>query len=337
MYPPFVPHPALRNPHLMTIGGYLISRRWRSGADAVQVERTFRMDADNQLLALCPWQTVDPAAAPTLALVHGLSGSASSGYMIGMADKAWALGFNVVRLNLRNCGGSEHLATSLYHSGMSEDLAEVLRQLRRDGFDRFHLAGFSMGGNIVLRLVGRFPDDLAPHVVKVAAVSPTLDLSRAVSDIDCVAINAVYRRSFLVHLRDLMRQKAKRFPGRFDLENLHRVRTIREFDERFTAKDFGFGDAETYYAQATALPLLETIRTPTLIVQSTDDPMVPAGQLRIEPIQTNPHIEPLVTERGGHCAFVSRRPYVGEDYQDRDRFWAENRLLQYFLASAPTS
>ncbi len=120
MFPEFEPHPALRDGHRMTVASYLLSRKWQSAAKDVEEQRLFVMDGENQVMARCHLQ-VDRHVAPTVVLLHGLSGSSQSGYMVGTADKAWLLGFNVLRSNTRNCGGTEHLATSLYHRGMSDD------------------------------------------------------------------------------------------------------------------------------------------------------------------------------------------------------------------------
>jgi predicted alpha/beta-fold hydrolase len=329
VFPEFEPYPALRDGHRMTVASYLLSRKWQSAAKDVEEQRLFVMDGENQVMARCHFQ-VDRHVAPTVVLLHGLTGSSQSGYMIGTADKAWMLGFNVLRLNTRNCGGTVHLATSLYHCGMSDDVETVIRELVAvDGLTRIHVAGFSMGGNIALRVAARTPDDIAPHLASVAVVSPSLDIDRAVSNVDRGMINLVYRQSFLRHLRGLVREKAKQFPGRFDQNILSGIRTIREFDNRITAPEFGFGDAANYYRLATALPMLGDVRVPTLIVQSEDDPLVPIEQLRTPVIEDNPNIEVLCSPHGGHCAFVGRRPAQALGVRDVDRYWAENRVLQF--------
>lgn len=314
----------------MTIASYLIPRRWMGPGSPAGSERRFEVAPENQVVARCNWQPV-PADAPTLLLLHGLSGSDASRYMVGLADKALRTGFNVLRLNMRNCGDTEHLATTLYHSGLSTDVEAVIDALAADGYRTIYLAGFSMGGNIALRVAGHLTGSRRSVVQGVVAVSPAIDLARAVANLDTGLINGFYRRSFLTHLRGVIRRKADRFPGRFDTSGLRQVRTIVEFDDRFTAPSFGFGDAANYYRCASALPLLGDIAVPTLIVQAADDPMVPASQIDQVSQLGNSYIELLAPAAGGHCAFVARRPAHSPAGPDLDRYWAENRVLQFVL------
>lgn len=334
VFPAFVPHPALRNPHLMTVASYLLPRRWLGSGSPAGVERQFEVAADNKVVARCHWQA-EPTEVPTLLLLHGLSGSHSSSYMVGLAGKAMQYGLNVLRLNMRNCGDTEHLATTLYHSGLSSDVEVVIDTLADEGHRRIYLAGFSMGGNIALRVAGLSQAAGRSILRGVAAVSPAIDLALAVQNIDQGFVNGLYRRSFMAHLRGMLRRKASQFPGRFDLTGLRRVRTLQEFDDRFTAPSFGFGDAANYYRTATALPLLEHIKVPTLFVQAADDPMLPASQIDQVSGLDNPAIELLVPRTGGHCAFLSRRPAVSSVGRDLDRYWAENRVVQFLLGLAP--
>ena len=157
MAPPnqdFEPHPLLTNAHLMTIAAALWRRKFFLPASQ---ERLFPVDSKSKLLGHCNWQEGRRVDAPVLVLVHGLEGSSDSNYMKGIAEKAWAKGFHVIRLNQRNCGGTELLTPTLYNSGMSGDYRAVFEELAdQDGFEAIFFAGYSMGGNLVTKMAGEF-------------------------------------------------------------------------------------------------------------------------------------------------------------------------------------
>ena len=252
-----------------------------------------------------------------------MEGSTASGYMLSTADKAFRAGFNVVRVNYRNCAGTEHLTPTLYHGGMSGDVRAVIEELiDRDRLSRLFVAGFSLGGNQVLKLAGEYAGH-PPHEVKaVCAISPSIDL-RAGSELLMKRRNWIYQRDFLRRLRNRIRAKEKCFPGLYDSSSLRSIRTIREFDERYVAPAFGFTDADDYYAKASSLPYINRIRIPTLIIHAEDDPFVPFAPLRDSSIAANPYVLLLTPKRGGHVAFISRNS------PDEDRFWAENRVVEF--------
>src|SRR5262245_6994141 len=140
---PFIAHPALRNGHLQTVGGTLIRRRF--GAITLNSEPRFFQPAPGvKVLARCSWQQ-NRSSSPTLILVHGMEGSTESRYMLGTADKALIAGFNVVRLNMRNCGGTEHLSSTLYHAGLTQDLKQIIPELvPSEKLNGIYLAAFSL-------------------------------------------------------------------------------------------------------------------------------------------------------------------------------------------------
>lgn len=329
--PDFEPHPLLRSGHAQTVFGTLAPRRPRHVGQATE-RRLFRTAEDTQVLALCDWQLAR-RESPTIVLLHGLVGSAEAVYLVGTADKAFARGFNTVRLNMRNCGGTAHLTPTLYHSGLTDDLRAVLRELEvEDGLSAIFVAGFSLGGNVVLKLLGEF-GDAAPSALRGAvAVSPPVDLAACSRAIVAGAFNDVYQRRFLRLLKGTMREKGALFPDRYDLSELDRVRTLREFDECFTAPYSGFGDAQTYYERASALPFIPKIRVPTLIVSAEDDGLIPTAPLQSEAVRNNDAVRCVITERGGHIAFIGRRPAAVGDEADLDRRWAENRVVQFCVA-----
>src|SRR5687768_18117350 len=182
--------------------------------------RYFDVADDARVLAQCNWQP-GRKDAPTLLILHGLEGSSEAHYMRGLADKAFGRGFNVVRLNMRNCGGTEHLSRGLYHSGLTADPLFVMRELiERDGIQSIAIAGYSLGGNLALKLAGELGDEAPPQLKAVCAVSPTLDLARCVAALERRP-NFVYQWNFVRNLKARMRRKAAAFPGAFSLDVLH--------------------------------------------------------------------------------------------------------------------
>ena len=289
------------------------------------VERYFDVAADARVLAHCHWQA-DAAAHPTLILLHGLEGSSQAHYMAGISDKAWAAGWNLVRLNQRNCGGTEHLSRGLYHSGLTNDPLFVMRELiERDGIRAIAIAGYSLGGNLTLKLAGELGETAPPELKAVCAVSPTMDLGRCVDALERRS-NIAYQFNFVRNLKARMRRKAAAHPTLFSLDALRRVWTVRQFDEAYTAPHHGFRDATDYYYRASAMRVINRIRVPALIITAEDDPFVPAAPFRDPAVTGNPNITVLITPHGGHCAYLER---ADGDY---DGYWVEREIVRFATA-----
>ncbi|MEX2273252.1 MAG: alpha/beta fold hydrolase [Vicinamibacterales bacterium] len=310
----------LRNGHVMTVVAWARPRRL---ASLPRPElRQFTTAEDTSVVAACHWQA-DRARRTTLLLLHGLEGSSDAHYMRGIADKAWRAGLNVVRLNQRNCGGTEHLTPGLYHSGLTADPRAVLQELIDvDGLTSIVLAGYSMGGNVLLRLAGERGEDAPPQLKGVAAVSPVVDLAACVEALERPG-NRLYEWNFVRNLRARMLRKAKAFPAVFDLAPLATVRSIRAFDDTYTAPHHGFGDAANYYYQASALRVIDRIRIPALIIAAADDPFVPASIFETPALRDNPNIHVEILPHGGHCAFLSKR------CEGHDGYWAESAIVEF--------
>jgi predicted alpha/beta-fold hydrolase len=286
------------------------------------VPRYFDTEPNARVMAHCHWQPA-PRHHPTLILLHGLEGSSSAHYMGGMSDKAWALGWNVVRLNQRNCGNTEHLSRGLYHSGLTHDPMFVMRELIDvDGLPAIAVAGYSLGGNLALKLAGDFGAEAPTELKAVCAVSPTMDLAGCVKALERRQ-NYPYQWNFVRNLKARMRRKAAAFPDEFSLDPLPRVWTVRQFDEAYTAPYHGFRDAADYYHRASALRVVDRIAIPTLVLTAEDDPFVPTEPFRDAAVQGNPRITCVVTPHGGHCAFVER---ANTDY---DGYWAEREVVRF--------
>jgi hypothetical protein len=319
---PFIPARYLTHGDIQTLGAHLWPVRLRLQDTTNDEERFFEVEPGSQVLAHCRWQS-DRAQHPTLVLWHGLEGSATSTYMLTTATKAFRRGFNVVRMNVRNCGGTEHLTPTLYHGGLTTDLRVVIEELIvNDGLSRIVIAGFSLGGNMVLKLAGEYGDSPPPEIKAVGAISPSIDLI-AGRDFLNLRRNLLYQRNFLSYLKRRLRRKEKLYPGSYDVSGLNRVRSIEQFDNRFIAPAFGFEGVDDYYRKASSRPYIGRIRIPTLIIHAKDDPFIPFEPLTDPSIEANPFVLVMATEKGGHVAFVSATP------DDEDRFWAENRLVDF--------
>jgi len=254
--------------------------------------------------------------------VHGLEGSVESQYVIGTGSKAWAAGMTVVRMNMRNCGNTETLTPTLYHSGLSADVGAVVEELiREDGLERIAIVGFSMGGNLVLKLAGEWADEFPNNVKAVATVSPAMDLAASADALHSWK-NWLYEQRFLRGLRKRYRRKVILFPDRYDLSDLKRFPSIREFDDKITARYEGFAGAEDYYQRASSSRVLDRIRIPTLVIHSNDDPFIRILPETRQKLLANPSITWIETSRGGHCAFLAEP----NGYDGR---WAERQVIDF--------
>jgi len=320
--PPYTYVPAGRftGGHTMTLWTW--ARRRRFTRLPAPEARLFETVPGVRVLAHCHWQA-DRRARPAVVALHGLEGSSEAHYILGITEKAFAAGFNVVRLNQRNCGGTEHLCDTLYHSGLTADPVHVLRELiANDGITRVVVAGYSLGGNLALKLAGDFGEDAPPELCAVCAVSPVLDLEACVRALERPA-NAIYQWNFVRNLKSRMRRKAQLFPDRFSVEPLSHIRTVRQFDELYTAPHFGFAGATDYYRRASALRVVDRIRVPTLVLAAADDPFVPPEPFSDPAIIGNPHITVRVSPHGGHCAFI------GAPEEGDDGYWAERMIVRF--------
>lgn len=318
----FAPRRGLVNGHLQTIvGNYLPRPAFRVPfvTDTVEVD-----PADgSRVLCHAHWQTgPDMNRRLTVVMVHGLEGSSESRYMLGLTMRAWAAGCNVVRMNMRTCGGSDALSPTLYHSGLSGDVGAVVEHYTKQfGLERVALVGYSMGGNLVLKLAGEL-GARAP-ICAIATVCPAIDLA-AGSDALHEPANRMYEWHFLRRMMRRYRLKASLFPGIYQTHDLGPIRSLRQFDHKIVARYCGFRDADDYYYRAASARVVDRIATPTLILRALDDPFVRFTPETRSTILANPHINLIETAHGGHCAYLSQHP--GDDIH-----WAESTVIRYLV------
>lgn len=278
----------------------------------------------SRVLCHCHWQPRPVRASRlTLVLLHGLEGSSDSRYIRGIATRAWAAGMNVVRMNMRNCCNSEALTPTLYHSGRSADVGAVVEYFAAlHGLQRVALVGYSMGGNLMLKLAGEW-SNRAP-LAAVATVCPVIDLAPSADALHEPA-NRAYERHFLRNLMRRIGRKAELFPEIYRLAGLGPVRSIREFDDKVVAPYCGFRDADDYYYRVASARVVDRIAVPTLILCAQDDPFIRLLPETRALLLANPQITFVETRKGGHCAFLSRDPGA-------DIHWAEATMMR-FLAT----
>jgi len=322
----FVPHPLLSNAHLMTVIPGFLPRRF-SQFRAAGVQRWFELNNENKLLGYCHWQPEPEKAKATVLVIHGLEGSSESSHVLGIGFKSFAHGYNVVRLNMRNCGGSMIHARSLYNAGMWEDMRAVMRALHREnGSDNFILAGYSLGGNLILNTAAHHNEAEGYQIKAVCTVSPSIDLAHAVDEIE-LPHNRIYQDWFLRTMKAMLQKKSKQHPDLYDPTPLKTISTIRQFDDLFTAPNGGYGTAARYYKEASAINRLQHIKVPVFMLAAEDDPLVPVDtfhQLK----SSNPEINLLITKHGGHGGFLQSRTESSFPF---DQFWAENRVVDFIL------
>jgi uncharacterized protein len=322
----YEPKRGLANGHLMTI--YAWGRRRQFTRLAAPSERFFDPAPDTRVLTHCHWQA-ERGRHPTLLALHGLEGSSQAHYMRGLADKAFAAGFNVVLLNQRNCGGTERLSAGLYHSGLTADADHVIREIAAtDGVQQIIVAGYSLGGNLALKLAGDYGSAPPPQLRGVCAVSPVMELEACVRALERRR-NFFYQWNFVRGLKGRMRRKAEYFPGRFAVDRLDAIRTVREFDEVYTAPHFGFANASDYYHRASAMRVIGRVRVPARIITAEDDPFVPTAPFRDASVSGNPCLDVTITAHGGHCAFVTDPTDALMAGIENDGYWAEHEILAF--------
>jgi predicted alpha/beta-fold hydrolase len=303
--PPY--QPLVSNPHWLTILGNFWPRKLDM-RPYPEEKRLFRTEPTVQVLV----QSQRPVgnSRGELVLVHGLEGAGDAGYMRTMAKAALDAGFAVNRFNIRTCGGTERLANTLYHAGLTSDLRFVLNQIRKP----VHLVGYSLGGNMILKLAGELGEEAAPLIASVCAVSTPIDLAACARTI-AKPSNRVYERRFLKRMRQRVVET-----GRFTVKQVRTPRSIWEFDDLLTGPSFGFRGAEHYYETQSARQFLERIRVPVLLIQSKDDIFIPFEIFEHQAVKANPYLRLRVTEHGGHLGFLSRA---------RPRFWLDGAVLEW--------
>lgn len=323
----FTPRPLLRNGHLQTLAGNFLPRNITLPAPEsllVEVEGPVSGYGPSYVLCHCHWQPEEVRARRlTVILVHGLEGSSSSQYIIGNAARALAAGFNVVRMNMRSCGGTDDICPTIYHSGRSGDVAAVFKQIvATHQLQSVALVGYSMGGNLVLRYAGEVAAARPAELKAVVGVSPLMDLA-----VSSAALhephNRIYEWHFLRNMVARVRRRMALYPRIYGNAKVEDIHSMRLFDDHIVARYGGFAGADDYYGKVASSHFAAQLSIPTLILYSLDDPFIRTLAATREALINNPNVIYVETQSGGHCAFLES---AHDGYDGR---WAEKTLLRF--------
>ncbi len=324
----FVPRRWLRNGHLQTLAGNFLPRRVSLPEPEpllVEVEGPVSGYGPSHVLCHCHWQPREVRSRRlTIVLVHGLEGSSDSKYIVGNTARSLARGLNVVRMNMRTCGGTDHLSPTIYHSGRSGDIGRVFDAIvREQQLEAVALVGYSMGANLVLRWAGEVAANPPRQLKAVVGVSPLMDLTVSSAALH-LPQNRAYEWHFLRSMIARVRRRMVLYPGIYADARLDRIHSMRDFDQHIVARYGGFADADDYYVSVASSKYAASLRVPTLIVHALDDPFIRMLPETRGALIGNPYVTFLETRHGGHCAFLA-----APTSRNSDGRWAEATLLGF--------
>jgi predicted alpha/beta-fold hydrolase len=317
-------HPLLKNAHLAT----LVANYWpRPSSERDYPIEAVEYQTEPDVRVLVHTQRPHGEPCGELVLVHGLEGSSESGYARSMAAAALAQGYIVHRFNMRSCGGTESLAATNYHSGQTSDLLHVLQERRRASRLPLFVTGYSLGGNVALKLAGELGEQASDLLAGVCAVSAPIDLAECARALGR-PVNFLYEKRFLQRLCARVRLRHRQAPHIYSLEGLKRVRSIWDFDDVYTGPLFGFGSAVNYYRTQSSNQYLAKIRVPTLLMQAKDDPLIPFSVYDRPEFRDNPSLRLVALEHGGHLGFLARQA---------PRLWLDGAILEWVETTRKTT
>lgn len=316
----------LNNTHLQTLYPTLLRSRPQlnrkrqrinlSDGDFVDVDWCYAPDAQDSIVII----------------LHGLAGSSSSSYVLGLQQALRSLGWHSAAMNFRGCSGEFNLKARAYHSGDTGDIEEVYQQIRKDNPNTdIYAVGFSLGGNVLLKWLA---EKAGSSSIKAAvAVSVPYLLDECATQLD-KGFAKVYRAYLLNPLKRLIRDKTVFLEQKGlqheaqklrDLGDLSTVKSFWQYDDQVVAALHGYQSAADYYKRASSQPVLHLIQTPTLLIHSSDDPFM-TEKVNPKPSQISHTMQLHLVKKGGHVGFVSgNNPF-------KPKFWAEQYISQYLYA-----
>jgi predicted alpha/beta-fold hydrolase len=305
----------LFNGHLQTI----VPSQFRK-VEGLSYKREKLSTPDQDFLLL------DWAGEPSekLAIIsHGLEGDSQRPYIKGMARAFVRAGYEVLAWNFRGCGGEINHQLRFYHSGATDDLGLVINHaLKQKKYQKVVLVGFSLGGNLTLKYLGEFGDQVAKPIHKGIAFSVPLDLHSSAVKISETG-NFIYSRRFLRNLKKKIEQKVLLMPDALTTDYFSQIKSLKDFDDFYTAPLHGFSDAIDYYTRCSSLYFLDKIKTPTLIVNARNDPFLSDLCYPTTKMQDHPYVQLHTPEQGGHVGFLQKGAKKDQDY------WSEILAVRF--------
>lgn len=298
------------SPHLETIFPSLMRR---VSLQAYTRERISTPDDD--FLDL-DWLTQN--SKKLVIISHGLEGSSQRPYIKGMAKVFFENGYDVAAWNYRGCGEEMNKQLRFYHSGATDDLNVVIdHAIDKKGYNEIYLVGFSLGGNITLKFMGE--KESRKEIKKAVGISVPLDLKTSCEKISEPG-NWIYSRRFLKSLKLKVSNKSK-LMREIDVKGIDKIKTLKDFDDRYTAPLHGFKDAYDYYSKCSSINFLKTIRKPVLILNAANDPFLSKECFPDEAALSNPMITFEILSRGGHVGFAQ--------FGKNGVYWSEQRAFDF--------
>lgn len=303
-----------RNGHIQTVYPSL----YRS-VPLLTTERERITTPDNDFLDL-DWSKAHPNKRLAI-LTHGLEGHSRAHYIQGMARAFDRAHWNVLAWNFRSCSGEPNTQLRSYHSGSSDELELILQHVfRTTDYEEIALVGFSLGGNLMLKLLGDRAATIDSRIRAAVAISVPCDLASSAKKLEHWS-NHIYMRRFMNFLRPKVREKIQRFPGLIKDHGLDDMKTFAQFDDAYTAPIHGFKNAEEYWAQSSCRTRLHSIQIPTLLINALDDPFLTPSCFPYDSAEQSSNFTLETPKRGGHCGFLQ--------FNAKNEYWSESRSVQF--------
>tara|TARA_R110000868_G_scaffold103710_5_gene285444 strand:- start:10763 stop:11728 length:966 start_codon:yes stop_codon:yes gene_type:complete len=257
-----------------------------------------------------------------LIISHGLEGSSDSQYIKGMARLFNKDGKDVLAWNMRSCSGELNRLPGFYHAGMTDDLDLMIQYGVSQGYKKISLMGFSLGANLTSLYLGQRADELAPQITNAVVFSAPCDLGKSAEKISRVKYR-FYLESFLITMRQKIIEKSKTMDLGVDLSGIEKIKSFKEFDDRFTGPLHGFKNGQQYYDDVSCKKWLHKIKVPTLIINAKDDPFLTKECFPIQEARENKNLYLEIPKSGGHVGFVS--------FNSEQLYWSEKRAHDFLV------
>jgi predicted alpha/beta-fold hydrolase len=280
----------------------------------VAYERERIQTPDNDFLDL-DW--LKRGASKVVIISHGLEGNTSRAYMKGMAHAFFGHDFDVLTWNFRGCSGEINKQLRFYHSGATDDLDCIVHHAANKGYNEIYLVGFSLGGNMTLKYLGE--KEPFGKIVKAAVFSVPMDLHSSCLKISKPS-NWLYSNRFLNSLKAKIIAKSRVRDG-LDIQGIDKIKTLIDFDDHYTAPLHGFSNAVDYYNRCSSIHFVESIKTPTLIVNAQNDPFLSEQCYPYPRLRSHPYVQFEDPGFGGHVGFAQ--------FTKNGLYWSEERALSF--------